>query len=643
MNSKVLWQPDEATIQHANLTKYLRWLEGQGKTFATYQELYAWSTEDLEGFWSSMLEYFDVLYSGDFQHVFKGTMPDVKWFTGLHLNYAEHIFRNANSDSPAILFASENRELQSMSWEELRSRVAGLQVKLREFGVKPGDRVAGWLPNIPEAIIAFLATNSLGAIWSSTSPDFGNTSVIDRFAQIEPRVLIVADGYSYNGKVFDKMADNRELIANLPTVEHTILIPFIKTEDHSGFHKWADCTQAGATLSFERLPFEHPIWVLYSSGTTGLPKAITHSAGGVLLEHLKYLSFHNDVKPGERFFWYTTTGWMMWNYMVASMLCGATVVIFEGSPAYPSLDRLWLLTEEAGINHFGTSAPFIVANMKAGQKPSSYDLSTLRSIGSTGAPLPPEGFEWISNSIGNIWLASISGGTDVCSAFVGGNPLLPVHSGEIQCAALGCDLKAYNESGEAVLDEVGEMIIEKPMPSMPVFFWNDKEFQRYTESYFEEFPDVWRHGDWIRITQNDGVVIYGRSDATLNRGGIRIGTAEIYAALDSLEEVKDALVVCIDRENGESHMPLFVVTDELDTDLQALIKRQIREDCSPRHVPDVIYRIDQVPYTISGKKTEAPVKKILMGKSLENSLNKDALKNPEALSFFIDLYEKGGL
>ena len=644
MKSTVLWQPDEATIQHANLTGYRKWLESRGQAFADYHALHQWSVDHLDLFWSSLIEYFNVSYSGEYASVYQGQMPKTRWFEGISLNYAAHIFKHANADHPAIIYANEHDELQEMSWNELTIQVAALRSTLKRFGITRGDTVAGWLPNIPEAIVAFLATNSLGAIWSSTSPDFGNQSVIDRFAQIEPKVLFVADGYSYNGKEFDKMADNRELVDNLPTVTEAIVIPFRNTGGYDGFHRWDDCTQnKGSALEFEQVPFAHPIWVLYSSGTTGLPKAITHGTGGVLLEHLKYLTFNNDVKTGERFFWYTTTGWMMWNYMVASMLAGATVVLYEGSPAYPSLDRLWSLTEEAGINHFGTSAPFIVANMKAGQQPAKYDLSSLRSIGSTGAPLPPEGFEWIYQSIGNVWLASISGGTDVCSAFVGGNPLLPVHTGEIQCAALGCDLHAYDDSGHSILDEVGEMVIAKPMPSMPVFFWNDSEYKRYKESYFENFDGVWRHGDWIRITPNKGVVIYGRSDATLNRGGIRIGTAEIYAALDALDEVKDSLVVCIDRDDGDAFMPLFVVTNTLDESLVTTIKKQIRQQCTPRHVPDVVIQIEEVPYTISGKKTEAPVKKILMGKSLEKSLNKDALKNPQALDFFIELHEKGGL
>ncbi len=644
----VLWNPGKDDIANSNLSKYQNWLKTEkGLHFDGYKDLWKWSVSQMGDFWSSIWEYFDIQFSGSYAKAMSADhMPDTKWFEGTSLNYAEHIFLQYSDQRPAIVYSSENGDINELSWSDLQNQVASLRKKLIEFDVKAGDRVVGWLPNIPEAIIAFLATNSIGAVWSSTSPDFGVKSVIDRFAQTEPKVFIAANGYQYNGKQIDKTLDVGIVQQSLPTVKHTIVVSFLEKSSNidPAFHLWEDCTAEEATIEFTRVPFESPIWILYSSGTTGLPKAITHSNGGALLEHYKYLSFHNDVKIGERFFWFTTTGWMMWNYQLASLLCGSTVVLYEGSPAYPSITRLWDLASKTKINHFGTSAPFIQANMKANTRPSEdFDLRSLRSIGSTGAPLPPDGFDWVYEHIGSqIWLASISGGTDVCSAFVGGNPLWPVYSGEIQCIALGCALEAYDEQGHPVIENVGEMIISKAMPSMPIYFWNDKNKVRYKESYFNVFPNVWRHGDWIKITSRSGIIIYGRSDATLNRGGIRIGTAEIYSALDQIQEIKDSLVVCIDKKDGSSYMPLFVVTDrDLTDDFKQTINTTIRKQCTPRHVPDEIVQIEEVPYTISGKKTETPVKNILMGKDLNLSLNKDALKNPEVLDFFIQYYKKG--
>ena len=437
-------------------------------------------------------------------------------------------------------------------------------------------------------------------------------------------------------------------LKQLPTVTDIVLMnylnPSAEIETDVSITNWESAISFDGELEFEAVPFEHPIWVLYSSGTTGLPKAITHSHGGILLEHLKYLSFHNDAKQGDRFFWYTTTGWMMWNYMVASMLCGSTIVLYDGSPGYPDMNVLWKFASDVGIKHFGTSAPFIAANMKAETNPGKdYNLSNLVSIGSTGAPLPPEGFNWVYSHIKkDLWLASISGGSDVCSAFVGGNPIWPVFSGEIQCRALGCKLEAFDDAGKPVADEVGEMVITEPMPSMPVSFWNDPDFRKYESSYFEMYPGIWRHGDWTRITPRDGVVIYGRSDATLNRGGVRIGTSEIYRVLDKMPELQDSLIVCIDREGGEFYMPLFVVLPEnadLSQELIEYINKTIRQECTPRHVPDEVIKISEVPYTISGKKTETPVKKILMGMDVSGSLNRDALKNPHSLDAFVKLAE----
>lgn len=641
-----LWTPTDSLARSANLTQYMRWLEeSRALKFNGYHELWMWSTENIEDFWTSMWAYFDILHDGTYQNVASGKMPKVSWFEGTHLNYAEHIFRKANDTHPAIIVKSELTPIRNVSWKDLRDQVSALQGFLFSLGIKEGDCVVGYLPCIPEATVSLLATSSLGAVWSSCSPDFGTPAVIERFAQIEPRVLIAVDRYTYNGKSFDKADVIRDLVAGIPSLEHVIIVSESGSISlNKPASTWSSVMDdhRDHELIFVRVPFEHPIWVLYSSGTTGLPKAIVHSHGGILLEQLKYGFFHNDFRPGERCFWYTTTGWMMWNYIHGSLLAGGTMVIYDGSPAYPDLNSLWQFADEAGIHHFGTSAGFILANLKAGISPSSrFALTHLRSIGSTGSTLPPEGFRWVYEQVKkDLWLASMSGGTDVCSAFVGGNPTWPVYSGEIQCRALGCKLESFNEKGVSVVDEMGEMVITAPMPSMPVRFWNDPDFKRYTESYFEMYPNVWRHGDWTKITPRHGVIIYGRSDATLNRGGVRIGTSEIYRAVDKISEVRDSLIICIEKSGGEFWMPLFVVMNEgqkLTPELQGRINDTIRREYSPRHVPDEIIAVPDVPYTISGKKTETPVKKVLMGKDPKKVINADALRNPGSLDFFVEL------
>ncbi len=620
--------------------------ETRGLTFENYQALWKWSVEELAEFWESLWMYFEVIEHAPYERVIQGEgMPFYRWFEGAKINYAEHLFRYAQDDRPAIVFKSERHDLVEISWAELRGQVAMIQQYLRDLGLKPGDRVAAFLPNIPEATIAFIAAASMGVVWSSCSPDFGTNSVLDRFRQIEPRVLFAVDGYTYNGKPYDKREEVKRLKESMPSVEKVVLIPFLNAQ--ADFSEIPDVIlwnhlYRGDTppLRFEPLPFAHPIWVLYSSGTTGLPKAITHSHGGVLMEHLKYLAFHNDVHEGERFFWYSTTGWMMWNFVQASLLVGATIVLYEGSPAYPDLNALWAFAERAKINHFGTSAPFIVACMKKGLSPKEkYDFSQLRSVSSTGAPLPPEGFDWVYEQVkDDVWLCSMSGGTDVCTAFVGGCPLEPLYEGEIQCRALGASVEAWDEEGRSLIEEVGEMVITRPMPSMPVFFWNDPDNKRYLSSYFEKYPGVWRHGDWIKITERGSLIIYGRSDATLNRQGVRIGTAEIYRAVDKVRGIEDSLIVNLELPDGSHYMPLFVKLEEgvhLDEALKKRIKTQLRSDYSPRHVPDEIIEVPEIPYTISGKKLEAPVKKILMGMDAGKAASKDSLKNPSALDFFI--------
>ncbi len=638
---RLLWTPDEETVRQSNLRRFMSWLrKNRGLDFSNYRDLWNWSVNDIPGFWSSLWSYFDIQHDGAYTTVEEGDMPRAKWFEGTSLNYAEHIFRCAHPSQPAIISRSEQSAPTETSWETLRQQTGALQHFLRERGVVAGDRVVAYLPCAPEATVALLATVSIGAIWSSCSPDFGTNAVIDRFSQIQPRVLIAVDTYSYNGKEFDKADVIRDVVRAIPSIETVIVIG--KEGIVPSFSWNAIVSVKGHAPSFTRVPFQHPIWILYSSGTTGLPKPIVHSHGGILLEQYKYGAFHNDFKPGEHCFWYTTTGWMMWNYIHGSLLAGATMVLYDGSPGFPDLNVLWKFAADARIHHFGTSAAFILANIKAGTDPgATFDLSHLRSIGSTGSTLPPEGFDWVYQHVKeNIWLASMSGGTDVCSAFVGGNPMWPVYSGEIQCRALGCKLEAFDEEGKSVIDEVGEMVITEPMPSMPITFWNDPEYKRYSESYFEMYPGVWRHGDWTQITSRDGVIIYGRSDATLNRGGVRIGTSEIYRAVDKVPEVKDSLIICIERTGGTFWMPLFVVMQSglpLTDEMKQKINQTIRREYSPRHVPDEIIAVPDIPYTISGKKTETPVKKVLMGKDPRQVVNAGALRNPGSMDFFIKL------
>ncbi|HEY3021402.1 MAG TPA: acetoacetate--CoA ligase, partial [Solirubrobacteraceae bacterium] len=571
------------------------------------------------------------------------SMPGAKWFTGAHVNYAEQILRGKDDAAVAMVARSEVRpELLELTWGDVREQVARAAAGLRALGVQRGDRVVAYLPNIPETIVAFLAVSSLGAIWSSCSPDFGPRSVIDRFAQIEPKVLLAVDGYRYGGKDFDRREVVDGLRREMPSLEHTVVLPYLGAGQLAGALSWDELVREPAPLEFERVPFDHPLWVLYSSGTTGLPKAIVQGHGGILVEHLKHLGLHVDAQAGDRVFWFTTTGWMMWNFVVGVLLTDAAVVLYDGNPATPDLDVLWDLAEEAGITCFGTSAAYIATCLKGGVRPrgGGRSLSALRSVGSTGSPLAPEGFRWVYDELGpDVWLFSTSGGTDVCTAFVGGVPLLPVYEGELQARALGCKVEAWDDDGRPVVDQVGELVITEPMPSMPLFFWNDPDGSRYRDSYFSVYPGVWRHGDWIEITSRGTAIITGRSDSTINRGGVRMGTSEIYRAVLSVDEVVDALVVDVPR-HGEDWMPLFVVLREgatLDDDLVARIRARIREDCSPRHVPNEIRAIAEVPRTLSGKVLEVPVKKILMGVPAEKAASRDSLANPRSLDFFVGL------
>ena len=632
------------------MTAFMRWLAAErGVELDDYGALWRWSVDELEQFWAAIWDYFDVISSGPRPDALaERVMPGARWFDGAELNYAEHVFRDKDAGEVALLHASELRDLDEMTWGELRVAVAGIAAGRRARGVERGDRVVAYLPNVPEALIAFLATASIGAIWSSCSPDFGAGSVVDRFAQIEPKVLFTVDGYRYGGRDFDRLDVVAGLQAEMPTLERTVVLAYLDPSPGLGRLEramtWDELEAAGdgADLSFERVGFDHPLWVLYSSGTTGLPKAIVQGHGGILLEHLKKLNLHVDLHEGDRLFWFTTTGWMMWNFLVSGLLSRAAIVLYDGSPGHPDMGVLWDLAERAGVTCFGTSASYVAACMNAGIEPSDgHDLSALRALGSTGSPLSPEGFDWIYQHVGDdTWLFSTSGGTDVCTAFVGGVPLLPVYRGELQGRALGAAVEAFDEDGKSVVDEVGELVITEPMPSMPLFLWGDEDGSRYRESYFDQYPGVWRHGDWIAITARGTAVIYGRSDSTINRQGVRMGTSEIYRAVQAVPQVVDALVVDVPRPGTEGWMPLFVVLEEgaeLDDDLAAEIKRSIREQCSPRHVPNEVFQIEEVPRTLSGKVLEIPVKRILMGTPADEAASRDSLANPAALDYFTAL------
>lgn len=650
----LLWEPDETWQKNANVTQYMDWLKtNKNKHFNDYQSLWEWSVNDLEGFWESLWEYFNIQADEPYQTVLSShEMPGARWFEGSTINYTEHIFKNRDWDAPAIIHASEGRNKTEVTWGELYQDTASLQQTLRNLGVGKGDRVAAYVANIYEAVVAFLATASIGAVWSSASPDFGTQSVIDRFKQIEPKVMFTVDGYQYGGKYFDRTDIIKNIQAELPTLKATIMMPFLNDNpDVSGFTQpmaWDKAINgdAKAELTYEYVPFNDPLWVLFSSGTTGRPKPIVQSQGGILLEHLKALTFHTDLSPGDRFFWFTTTGWMMWNFLVGGLLTGSTIILYDGNPAYPDTKMLWKYAQDTKMTTFGTSASFITACMKNELEPGTeFDLSHLKSIGSTGSPLPPEGFEWCYDHVKkDLWIASVSGGTDVCTAFILGMPILPVYAGELQSRGLGAKIESFDDNGEPHLDEVGELVLTEPFPSMPIYFWNDPDGSRMHDSYFDMYPGIWRHGDYLKITNRHTCVIYGRSDATINRGGVRIGTSEIYRAVDHVKEVSDSLIVDIPKGGGDSFVPLFVVMkdgQELTPEVEKHIKTQIRTQCSPRHTPTAIYAVDDLPQTLNGKKLEVPVKKILMGKSVDKVVNKGSLANPAALDFFVNF--EGGV
>jgi acetoacetyl-CoA synthetase len=636
---KVLWTPSEERIERATLTRYMRWLEEKhGLHFDGYHDLWRWSVFDIEAFWRSIVDFCGVRFAEGGERVLGSeVMPGAAWFPGSRLSWAEHVFGGKADDALAIQHASESRSLERLTWGELRAQTAAIASGLRELGVVAGDRVAAYMPNIPETVASLLACASIGAVWSSAAPEFGARSVIDRFAQIEPKVLLAIDGYRYGGKDFDRSELVSRIASEIPSLERVVRLGYL---DGSG---WEDgFLGSDSELEFVALPFDHPLWVLYSSGTTGLPKPIVHGQGGILLEQLKKAHLHLDAQPGDRMFWFTTTGWMMWNFIVGMLLSDASIVLYDGNPGYPDMGTLWDLAAESGMTMFGTSAAFVSACMKAGitVRSEGRDLRALRAVGSTGSPLSPEAFQWIYDQLtADTWLFSTSGGTDLCTAFVGGVPTLPVYLGELQARSLGAAIEAWDPDGKPLIGEVGELVITRPMPSMPVYFWGDSDGSRYQESYFSMYPGIWRHGDWIEITPRETAVIYGRSDSTINRGGIRMGTSEIYRAVLAVDEVVDALVVDVPRDDRD-WMPLFVVLREgakLDDSLVSEIRRRVREDCSPRHVPDEIRQIAEVPRTLSGKVLEVPVKRILMGTPADQAASRESLANPDALDYFVKL------
>ncbi|MEU9886776.1 acetoacetate--CoA ligase [Sphaerisporangium sp. NPDC051011] len=639
----LLWEPSAEAIRDARITRFAEWL---GRSGQDYERLWRWSVESPEEFWTSVWDYFSVEGERGDGPVISGTTQHVKWFAGSTLNYA----RNALRGDPArraVIACDETGGRRVFTYGELAEQVARARTGLARLGVGRGDRVAAYLPNTAEALIAFLATASLGAIWSSCSPDFGASSVTDRFAQITPKVLIAVDGYTYNGRRFDRSSVVADIAAKLPGLAATVIVGTgIGTEGGTGegagswdglrVESWDElCAEAGP-LEFEPVPFDHPLWVVYSSGTTGLPKPIVHGHGGIVLEHLKALSFHQNLGEGDVFLWYTTTGWMMWNFLVGGLLVGATIVLYDGAATHPGTDALWRLAAEEGVTYFGTGAPYIIASMRAELRPTG--LEKLRGVGSTGSPLPPEGFAWLYDVLPDVQLGSFSGGTDVCTGFVGAVPVLPVRAGVIPCRCLGASVESYDAEGRPVIGEVGELVVTKPMPSMPVMFWNDPDGERYRESYYADYPGVWRHGDWIKILPDGGCVIYGRSDSTLNRGGVRMGTSEFYRVVERFAQIEDSLVIDTGQLGQEGRLLLYVLMapgETLTDELTAKLKDALRTELSPRHVPNEIREVPGIPRTLSGKKLEVPVRRILLGTPVEQAANTGAMANPEVLKHFL--------
>jgi len=655
-----LWSPRPEYAARAQLTQFMDWLrETRGMAFDDYEALRQWSVDDADGFWAALWDYFDVQADGSPTPVREGnTMLGTRWFTGARVNYAEHLLRyeaSAAEGETAIYHQTENRALDRMSWQELGQQVRILATRLRAMGIRPGDRVVSYMPNVPETTVAMIASIAVGAVWSSTAPEFGIRTVIDRLSQIEPTLIFVADGYRFGGKDYDRSEEVRQIVAGLPTLKQVIWLPYLHPERTippvPEAVAWADALSGPAVsreaFAFERVGDQHPLWVMFSSGTTGLPKAITHNHVGQLIEHLKLSAFHFNLAPGQVMFFHSTTGWAMYQLLVSSLLRGAAIVQYDGSPVHPGLDFLWSLAARTKATNFGASPTFVQMMEKANLRPrEQFDLSALEAVLVAGAPSTPETFQWFYGNVKeDLWVTSQSGGTEVGSAFVGASPTLPVYAGEIQCRCLGMDIQSWSDDGKPLIDEVGELVCTQPFPSMPIFFWGDTDGQRYREAYFEQFPGVWRHGDFIKINARGGCYIYGRSDSTLNRFGVRIGAAEVYRTVEQIDAVADSIAVCCELEGGNFFMPLFVQLRpelELDAALIDTINAKLRSDCSPRHVPDQIYAVPKIPYTLTGKKMEVPVRKLLMGWPADKVASRDAMMNPDSLDWFIDFAATSG-
>ncbi|WP_100500831.1 acetoacetate--CoA ligase [Geodermatophilus chilensis] len=650
---EVLWNPTPESIRATRLAQFAdRVAARRGIDLgdpAGYDAIWRWSVEHLDQFWAEVADWSGVLPGvPDDRVLTRRAMPGAEWFPGTTVNYAEQALRHTQDGtvdpgSPALIAVAEDAEPVETSWAELRAQVGAFAATLRRLGVQRGDRVAGYLPNVPEAVVAFLGAATVGAVWSSCAPDFGTRSVLDRFAQIEPTVLVAVDGYRFNGKEYDRRDVVAELRAALPSVRTTIAVPRLHPgEVPDGALGWADAVADGQEPVFEQLPFDAPLWIVYSSGTTGLPKGIVHGHGGVVLEQHKQLGLHLDVGPGDRFFWYASTAWIMWNISTSALLVGATVVVYDGAPAHPSLDAQFALAARTGITYLGTSAGYLTACEKAGIRPGeTHDLSALRAVGATGSPLPAAAYHWVYEAVkGDVLLGSLSGGTDVATGFIGSSPLLPVTAGELQRPMLAVAAASWDEDGRPVTGQLGELVITEPMPTMPLYFWNDPDGSRYREAYFEPWPGVWRHGDWMEVTERGTCVITGRSDSTLNRGGVRMGTADIYAAVESIPEVLDCVVLGVEQRDGGYWMPLFVQLapdTELTDELQARIKDAIRRQASPRHVPDEVLVVPAVPHTRTGKRLEVPLKRLFQGVDPARALNVGAVDDPAAVEHYVAL------
>ena len=644
----LLWTPSPEQVANANVSSFMTWLDAErGRRFTGYHDLWQWSVTDLAGFWQAVWDYCGVTASAPPRQVLgRRDMPGAEWFPGARLNYAEHVLRRERPGTPALLYQGEKTPLASLDWQTFAGQVRVLATWLREAGVEPGDRVVSCMPNIPQTVIAMLAATSIGAIWASCSPDFGWRGVLDRFRQLRPKVAFCVDGYTYGGEDFDRLTEMTQITAGLPSLEHVVYLPRLRPGRRdlpAGALTWEQVTSGppvpASGFRFEQVPFDHPLWILFSSGTTGLPKPIVHGHGGILLEQLKLQTFHMDLREGDRMFFYTTTGWMMWNFLASSLLLGVCPVLYDGNPAHPRPEVLWEVAAEAKAALFGASPSFVDLMMRKGIVPKDqFDLSSLRAVVLAGSPVSPECGAWFYRNVKpDVWLATGSGGTDTCCGLVGGIPVLPVYAGEIQAPHLGVAVKAFSDRGESVTDEVGELVVTEPMPSMPVCFWGDEDGSRYRESYFATFPGVWRQGDFFRINARGGCFVLGRSDATLNRHGVRIGTAEIYNVLAGIPDVQDALIVNLDLPGGGFFMPLFVTLPAgrvLDDTLKETIRERLREEYTPRHVPDAIIQVNEVPVTLTGKKMEVPVRRILLGTPPEQAANPSAMANPASLAQF---------